>query len=121
MQVAIGLDKNRNGIFDDGYYQVIEDPVDTNCGTFPNISGLTVSYSSAATGVTNYHTNCAGGTDNAGFVGTLFTNHVLRLWCVEMKIVKIRVKFFCILSTTSAYNYLVCNHWEIFFLTNEDP
>lgn len=64
MHVTIGLDKNRNGIFDDGYYQVIEDPVDTNCGTFPNISGLTVSYSGAATGVIDYHTNCAGGTYN---------------------------------------------------------
>ena len=64
MQVVVGLDKNRNGIFDDGYYQVIEDPVDTNCGTFPNISGLTVSYSGAATGSINYHTGCVGGTYN---------------------------------------------------------
>ena len=64
MQVVVGLDKNRNGIFDDGYYQVIEDPVDTNCGTFPNISGLTVGYSGAATGTIDYHTNCAGGAYN---------------------------------------------------------
>ena len=64
MQVVVGLDKNRNGIFDDGYYQVIEDPVDTNCGTFPNISGLTVGYSGAATGTIGYHTNCAGGAYN---------------------------------------------------------
>lgn len=64
MQVAIALDKNRNGVFDDGYYQVIEDPVDTNCGTFPNISGLTVDYSGPATGTIDYHTNCAGGTYN---------------------------------------------------------
>ena len=64
MQVVVGLDKNRNGVFDDGYYQVIEDPGDVNCGTFPNISGLAINYSGAATGSINYHTNCAGGAYN---------------------------------------------------------
>lgn len=64
MQTVVALDKNRNGVFDDGYYQVIEDPADTNCGTFPNITGLTVSYSGAASGTINYHTGCVGSTYN---------------------------------------------------------
>ena len=64
MNIVVGLDKNRNGVFDDGYYQVIEDPGDVNCGTFPNISGLVVNYSGAATGSINYHTSCIGGAYN---------------------------------------------------------